>query len=66
MVELENGQKYWAFGVGQYVREAVKTVVNYLKKRGEGLAAKAVTPMTSGYRPEIEITPELGSEDAAY
>ena len=22
--------------------------------------------MTSGYRPEIDITPELGSEDAAY
>ena len=40
--------------------------MDYLKKRGEGLAVKAVTPMTSGYRPEIDITPELGSEDAAY
>ena len=40
--------------------------MNYLKKRGEGLAAKAVTPMTSGYRPEIDTTPELGLEDAAY
>ena len=66
MVELENGQKFWALGSGRYVREAVKNVMNYLKKRGEGLAAKSVTPMTSGYRPEINITPELGSEDAAY
>ena len=40
--------------------------MNYLKKRGEGLAAKAVTPMTSWYRPEMDVTPELGSEDAAY
>ena len=40
--------------------------MNYLKNRSEGLAAKAVTPMTSGYRPEIDITPELGSEDAEY
>ena len=40
--------------------------MNYLKKRGEGLAAKAVIPITSGYRPEIDITPELESEDAAY
>ena len=40
--------------------------MNYLKKRGEGLAAKAVTPMTSWYRPEIDITLELGSEDPAY
>ena len=50
----------------QYVQVAVKNVTEYLKKRGEGLAAKAVTPITSGYCPEIDITPELGEEDAAY
>ena len=66
MVGLENGQKLWEFGSGQYVREAVHNVVNYLKKIGEGIAAKSVTPVTSGYRPEIEITPELGLEDTAY
>ena len=66
MIELENGQKCWAFFSGQYVRETVKNLVNCLKNRGEGLAAKAVTPMTSVYRPEIDITPEIGSEDAAY
>ena len=48
MVELENGQKCWEFGSGQYIRDAVQNVVNYLKKRGEGLSAKDVTPMTSG------------------
>ena len=57
VVKLENGRKCWAFGSGRYVREAVQNVVNYLKKRGEGLSAKAVNPMTSGYRPEIDITP---------
>ena len=31
----------------------------------EGLAAKAVTPMTSEYYPEINITPELREVDAA-
>ena len=50
----------------QYAEAAVKNVTEYLKKRGEGLAAKSVTPMTSGYRPEIDITPELGEADAAY
>ena len=65
-VELENGQKCCAFGSKQYVEDAVKNVMEYLKKRGEGLAAKAVTPMTSGYHPDIDITPELGEEDAAY
>ena len=59
IVELENFQKCWAFGSQQYVREAVQNVVNYLKKRGEGLAAKVLTQMASRYRPEIDITPEL-------
>ena len=50
----------------QYVEATVKNVTDYLKKRGEGLAAKAVTPMTSGYCPEIDITSELGEEDTVY
>ena len=66
MVELENGQKCWAFGSGQYVKEAVQNVLTHLKKRGDVLAAKAPTPMTCGYRPEVDTTPELGLEDAAY
>ena len=65
-VELENGQKCWAFGSKQYVEAVVKNVTEYLKKRGEVLAAKAVTLMNSGYRPEIDITPDLGEENAAY
>ena len=65
-VELENGQKCWAFSSKQYFEAAIKNVTEYLNKRGEGLAAKAVTPMTSGYRPEIGITPDLGEEDATY
>ena len=48
------------------VEAAVNNVTEYLNKRGEGLAAKAFTLMTSGYRPEIDITPELGEEDAEY
>ena len=66
MVEIENGQKCWAFGSKQYIEESVQNVLNYLKKRGGGLAAKAVTPMTNGCRPENDIKPELSPEDAAY
>ena len=65
-VELENGQKCWAFGSKKYVEAAVKNFTDYIKNRGEGLATKAFTPMTSGYRPEIDIKPELGGKDAAY
>ena len=30
------------------------------------MTAKAVTLMTSGYHPKVEITPDIGMKDAAY
>ena len=45
--------------------EAIQNVLSYLKKRGEGLAAKASTPISSGFRSKIDITPKLGEEAAA-
>ena len=41
--------------------EAIQNVLPYLK-----LAAKVSTPMSSGFRSKIDITPKLGEEDAAY
>ena len=64
-VELINGQNCWAFESKQYVEAAVKNVEDYLNKRVQKLKAKAPTPMTDGYRAEIDVTPELGPEDAA-
>ena len=66
MIDIENVQKCWAFGSKQYIEAEDQNVLDYLKNRGEDLAAKAVTPSNSGYRPEIDITPKLGPEDAAY
>ena len=51
MVELENVQKWRAFGSKQYIEATVKNFLDYLKKKGEGLSAKALTPMNSGQRP---------------
>ena len=48
------------------MESAVKNVIEHLKKRGESLAQKAPTPTTNGYFPEIDILPDLGTEDAAY
>ena len=66
MVELENGHKCWPFGLRKYVEESVQNILKYIKKRGEGLSEKSVTPTNNGYCPEIDITPECGPEDAAY
>jgi hypothetical protein len=65
-VELENGVKAWAFGSSQYVQEAVRNVERYLDLKGGSLPNRAETPMQTSYRPELDVTPELSTTDAAY
>ena len=65
-VTLENGAKAWAFGSCQYVQSAVRNVEDHLAKTGEKLPYKAPTPLSSGYRPEIDVSPELGETDASH
>ncbi len=65
-VTLDNGTTTWAFGSFQYVQAAVKNVEEYLALKGEKLPYKAPTPLSSGYRPEIDVSPELGGEETSY
>jgi Reverse transcriptase (RNA-dependent DNA polymerase) len=65
-VILENGVKAWAFGSSQYVQAAVKNVENYLEQKGEKLPCKALTPLKTTYEPQVDVTPELDSIEAAY
>jgi hypothetical protein len=65
-VTLDNGTMAWAFGSCQYVQSAVNNVEEYLASKGEKLPYKAPTPLSSGYCPEIDVSPELGGEEASY
>ncbi len=65
-VTLENGVVAWAFGSCQYVQLAVKNVEEHLQVKREKLPYKAPTPLSSGYYPEIEISPELNDDDTTY
>ena len=65
-VELNNGIYFWAFSSTQYVQDAVKNVEQYLKVQGKNILAKAPAPFQKNYRPEIDMTEELGEDDAAY
>ena len=68
-VTMENGVEAWAFSASQYIQAAVKNVEEYLAKRDDGwwsLPAKAETPIQSTYCPELDVSPELGAEDALY
>ena len=52
----------------KYVQAAVANVEKHLHEKcgGHKLAKKAVTPMVYGYCPELDVSPELGPEDANY
>jgi hypothetical protein len=65
-VMLENGVKAWSMSPGKHVQEVMKNVENYLqeKETGRPWLKKAPTPFAKDCRPEINILPELGAEDA--
>lgn len=65
-VTLDNGIEAWSFSSSQYVQAAVDNVETHLKRSDRTLKAKATAPMTSNYRPETDVTPELGASEASY
>ncbi|CAJ1957768.1 unnamed protein product, partial [Cylindrotheca closterium] len=71
-VELDTGVQCWAFGSSQYVQAAVMNVERYLNDRCKAgderfkLKPKAMTPMQTSYRPELDVSPELEPSDASY
>ena len=67
--QLENGVNAWAFSSSQYVQTAVKNVETYLKSEDSKcwrMPKKADTPLTTTYRPELDVSRELNVADAAY
>lgn len=65
-VTLENGVTAWAFGSSKYVQESVKNVEGYLERTNQALPSRAETPIRTSYRPELDMSPELASTEAAY
>ncbi len=49
-----------------YVKRAVTEVEHELEEIGKRLRTKVSTPMSHGYRPEIDTTPELDAKRAIY
>ena len=65
-VTLENGVSAWGFSSSQYVQQSVKNVEEHLMRDNKKLPARASTPLSPNYRPELDISPELAPEEAAY
>ena len=68
-VELDNGFKCWSFSSSQYVQTAMKNVETHVVKVNDArwkLPAKADTPLKASYHPELDMSPELDTTNAAY
>ena len=52
----------------KYVQEAVKNVETYLQEKEPGCPwlKHAPTPLSKDCRPKVDLSPELGPEDASY
>ncbi len=46
----------------KYIKEAIRNVENNLAKTGRKLPNNVPTPLTSTYRPELDVSPELNAE----
>ena len=53
------GKEVWTMSSTDYIKSAVENVKGKLKKKGEQLPSRAVTPMSQGYYPETHSSPEL-------
>ena len=61
-MDNENGDECWAMSSNDYCAAMVKTVEDNLKKRGLRIPGKFYTPLSSGYKPELDCTSELKAD----
>jgi hypothetical protein len=63
-VQMPDGREFWATSPRDYVKNAIKTVESLLEEDGEGyvLKNKVKNLFPMNYRPELDVSDELGSE----
>jgi hypothetical protein len=63
-VQMPDGREVWASSPRDYVKNAIKTVEGLFEEDGEGYVLKnnAKDPFPANYKPELDVTDELGPE----
>ncbi len=63
-VQLPNGKVEWSMGSKTYVKNAIRVVEALIMEDDPGAKLKSTTrnPFPSGYKPELDVTPELNDE----
>ena len=58
-----NGQKVWTMTSVNYLKAAIKNLEERLEKKGKKLSTKMDVPMPQDYRPELDESQDLDTED---
>ena len=61
--EFEDGTKCWAIGANRYIKVATDKIESDLENIGRRLAKNPATPFSSGYRVELDVSPELPAKE---
>jgi hypothetical protein len=63
-VQMPDGREVWASSPRDYVKNAIKTVERLFGEDGEGyvLKNKVKNPFPANYKPELDVSDELGPE----
>ena len=63
--QLPNGETAWSISSSKYIQDSIVNVNKIMEKKGLKLRNGIKSPITKGYRPELDGSPELGVTDAA-
>jgi hypothetical protein len=61
-----NGVLCWTMSSEQYIKAAIANVETKLDKEGQRLPSRCLTPMKSGYCPEVDVSGELKTDGIQY
>ena len=61
---MPDGRKVWGSSLRDYVKNAISTVEGLFEEDGEGFTFRnsVKNPFPTGYKPELDVTEELGPE----
>ena len=66
-MRLPNLVEAWIFSSSQYVQEAVSNFEKFLQDLdGSTFSMKINAPLSNGYRPELDSSPQLDGADGVY
>ena len=61
---LPNGVEAWAWSSSKYIQEAIRNLELQLSVKGHKLKMGVNLPLTAGFRPECDLSPECNDEDS--